>query len=148
MTAPLRQSWEGGALAPGWVVMSMRRRWTYVDRGRDYAGRHVDCYGFVLGASAEFFGIVLPDPLYASSHDPRETGPAVDVGRGFGARISRASAREGDVVLIRRANRWHAALYGGADRVLQLTLGGVSYPSIAQGPLASRVEGFYRVRAC
>lgn len=129
-------------MTPGWVEMLLRRRWEFRDCGRDYARGRVDCHGFTLGAALEVFGLVYPDPAYASALEPAHVA-AVELGRRGCTRVSPSQRQPGDLVLLQRADRWHTALYGGEGRVLHMSAAGLTYPAL-RGLLGRRVEGYYR----
>ncbi len=132
-------------MAPRWVQTEMLAPWVYVDRGRDFAGRRVDCWGFNMWLSRTYLGHELPDLLdeYDGLDD---TDRAVTAAKREFVPVSLADARLGDIVFVEHAELpAHAGLYTGAGHMIQLGRRAVSHPSIRPGtPNGRRVEGIYR----
>lgn len=129
--------------AAPWALATLARRWTYVDRGREYARRRVDCMGLVLGVAREHLGLELPDPLYTGAE---QWPTAVASCRPSFCRVPAEDARAGDLVLLLQAGRWHAGLFAGSERLLQMTRAGCSLVSLApSSPHGRRLEGVYRL---
>jgi cell wall-associated NlpC family hydrolase len=128
--------------AEPWALATLARRWSYLERGRDYARGRVDCMGLVLGVAREHLGIALPDPLYTGAE---QWPAAVESTRPAFRRLAPGEERAGDLVLLLRAGLWHAGLLAGGGRLLQMTRSGCSLESIApSSPNGRRVEGVYR----
>lgn len=132
---------------PAWVVREMAAGWVHVDRGRDFARRRVDCWGFGMHVSLTHLGRRLPDLLdeYDSIED---TARAVAVAKRSFAKVSFDDALLGDVVLVELPDLpFHAGIYTGAGHMIQLgRRSRVSHPSIMPGtPNGRRVEGIYRL---
>jgi cell wall-associated NlpC family hydrolase len=120
--------------------------WAHVDRGRDFARRRVDCWGFVMYLSLAYMQRSLPDLLdeYDGIDD---TENAVAAARQQFVVIPRDEAQLGDIVLMHHAELpFHVGLHTGAGHMIQLgRRSHVSHPSIQPGtPNGRRVEGIYR----
>ena len=118
----------------------------HVDRGRDFARRRADCWGFVMYLSQTYMGRPLPDLLdaYEGIHD---TASAVDAGRRFLVEVPRAAAALGDIVLFQHHELpFHVGFCTGSGHLLQLgRRNRVTHPSFQPGtPVGRRVEGIYR----
>lgn len=120
--------------------------WVYVDRGRDFTGRRVDCWGFSMHVSLTRLRRALPDVLDAYEG-------LVDTDRAVAAALPAFDpiphitlARLGDVVLVHLPGQpFHAGLYTGDGHMIQLGRSGVTHPSILPGsPYGRRLEGIYR----
>lgn len=133
-------------MTPAWVAKEMTAGWTYVDRGRDFALRRVDCWGFDMYLSLKYAHRRLPDLLdvYDGLDD---TDRAVAAVLPQFARVALADAALGDVVHVNLPGQpAHVGLYTCAEHMIQLSRHGqVTHLSIKPGsPTGRRVEGVYR----
>lgn len=133
-------------MTPAWVAKEMTAGWTYVDRGRDFALRRVDCWGFVMYLSLKYAHCRLPDLL--SVYDGlSDTGRAVAAVLPRFTPVALPDAKLGDVVYVDLPGQpAHVGLYTGAGHMIQLNRrGDVTHVSIKPGsPMGRRVEGVYR----
>jgi cell wall-associated NlpC family hydrolase len=122
----------------------------FQDRGRTRAG--VDCWGLVLLAFGEVYGIALPafERRYASTRD------RVAVARLFyeeaisarWRRVTLAEARLPDVLSMRLAGSGHVGLVLTPERFLHVLPGRETCVERLHPLWAGRVEAVYRHEAC
>jgi hypothetical protein len=128
------------------VARELAENWTYVDRGRDFARRRVDCYGLYMYLSLRYMNLRVPELLdyYEGAIGTEATA---DEGKRSFVAVDRGSARLGDLALLNYRNlSFHAAFCTGPDRVLHIghrsRVAHVSMlPDTAVG---RRLEGIYR----
>lgn len=85
----------------------------FLDRGREITGW--DCWGLILAAYTESFGIDLPYGATFSCHDPRSAGEALLEGAQAWQEVRPGEEVPGDVILTRPC---HASLVLSRGRML------------------------------
>jgi cell wall-associated NlpC family hydrolase len=85
----------------------------FTDRGRDRAGW--DCWGLILAAYKECFGLDLPYGSTFSCHDPMAAGEALLEGAQAWQEIASGREQPGDVLLTRPC---HASLIWDRGKML------------------------------
>lgn len=113
--------------------------WQYMDRGRDFMRRRVDCWGFVMAVLLQEFGQRVPS--YVDEYETSsEADPAFALHKADFGSVAFAERRVGDVVLFPTPKGIHAGVLCGPDRMIQMGLRGVSILRVSE----DRVEGIYR----
>ena len=117
----------------------------YASHGRELSG--LDCWGLVILAAQELYGLKLPDYAgYSDSCDGNQTALLFE-SRNLWQSVPLEDAQPGDVLVIKLAGYpVHAGLYLGADKMIH-TLAGCNSCLVRidnQTSWRRRIEGAYR----
>ncbi len=116
----------------------------FKDQGRDFSGW--DCYGPILLAYRECYGIELPDYQHISAMNSKEAGELFEAHRQSWVEVPERQERPGDVIWLRHGS-WacHVGLIVKAGLMVHCDMGvGTCVEPYTSGPWKTRVMGIFR----
>jgi cell wall-associated NlpC family hydrolase len=114
------------------------------DKGRDFHGW--DCWGLVVRAYRECFGVELPDYSHISALSSQEAGEFIAVQKKTWIEVEAHQGRPGDVIVLRHGS-WpcHVGLVVKAGLMLHVDMDiDTCVEPYDSGPWKNRVIGIYR----